>query len=97
MDSHNVGRGHSSIENALAKIKAKTLVVSIDSDILFPKEEQAFIAAHIRGASHITFSSEYGHDGFLVEFEKVNNNIKHWLKKEISKSNKIPCLTSLKV
>jgi homoserine O-acetyltransferase len=35
MDSHNVGRNRESIESALKSIKARTLVVGIDSDILF--------------------------------------------------------------
>lgn len=96
MDSHNVGRGFSSIEYALRRVKAKTLVVSIDSDILFPKEEQTYIVDNINNATQEIFSSEYGHDGFLVEFEQVNNSITNWLKKESLKSNKIPCLTSLK-
>jgi homoserine O-acetyltransferase len=97
MDSHNVGRGFSSIEQALQRIEAKTLVISVDSDILFPVDEQTYIAANIKSASQEIFSSDYGHDGFLVEFEKVNNSIVNWLKEEKSKSNKKACLTTLKV
>lgn len=42
MDSHNVGRGFESVEEALQQITANTLTISIDSDLLFPKEEKAF-------------------------------------------------------
>lgn len=97
MDSHNVGRGFSSVEQALKQITAKTLAISVDSDLLFPKEEQAFIAQHINNARHEEFSSPYGHDGFLVEFEKVNNSIKHWLNEEVTNQKKTPCFTTLKV
>ncbi len=41
MDSHNVGRDRESVETALKKIKAKTLVIGITTDILFPIERTA--------------------------------------------------------
>ncbi len=67
MDSHNVGRGRGGVAKALASIKAKTLVVGIDSDVLFPVEEQQFLAKNITGASYAEIPSLYGHDGFLLE------------------------------
>jgi len=67
MDSHNVGRYRGSVEEALALVKAKTLVVGISSDILFPVSEQRFMAQHIPGATYQEIDSLYGHDGFLIE------------------------------
>jgi homoserine O-acetyltransferase len=81
MDSHNVGRKRGSIEAALATIRAKTLVIGIDSDILFPLTEQKFLAEQIPGAKLEIISSLYGHDGFLVEFEHLKNIIRHFFKK----------------
>lgn len=72
MDSHDVGRSRGSAEAALAKIKAKTLVIAISSDLLFPPSEQKFLAAHIPGAALVTIHSFYGHDGFLLEYEKIS-------------------------
>lgn len=71
MDSHHVGRGRGSMEQALAQVKAKTLVIGISSDILFPVSEQKFIAANIPGAVFEEIDSPYGHDGFLIETEKI--------------------------
>jgi homoserine O-acetyltransferase len=68
MDSHNVGRGRGSVESALRTITAKTVVIGISTDILFPVEEQKLIAEHIPNAEYIEISSPYGHDGFLIEF-----------------------------
>ncbi len=79
MDAHNIGRGRGSIANALQQIKAKTLVVGIESDILFPLKEQQFLAKNIQGAEYITIRSGYGHDGFLLEFEQIDNAIKTFL------------------
>lgn len=76
MDSHNVGRGQVSIENALAQIKAKTLVIGITSDMLFPPSEQQFLAKHIPNAQYIEIDSPYGHDGFLVETTKLTEVLK---------------------
>ena len=71
MDSHNVGRGRGTVVEALASIKAKSLVIGIDSDVLFPLSEQQFIATHINGASFLPISSQFGHDGFLLEFDII--------------------------
>ncbi len=80
MDSHNVGRSRESVESALGSIRAKTLVIGIDSDILFPVGEQEFLAANIPGATLEVIRSLYGHDGFLVEFDLMKKIIKHFYK-----------------
>lgn len=71
MDSHHVGRNRESIVAALKLIKATTKVIGIRSDLLFPISEQKFLAEHIPNASLHIIESLYGHDGFLLEFEKI--------------------------
>ena len=75
MSSHDVGRGRGSSAEALARITAKSLVLGIDSDRLFPVGEQHAIAHELGGAidggEATIISSEYGHDGFLIEDELV--------------------------
>lgn len=75
MDSHNVGRGRNSIPEALKQIKAKTLVVGITNDVLFPPDEQKLLAKHIPGARFTELNSFYGHDGFLIETEILTKEI----------------------
>jgi homoserine O-acetyltransferase/O-succinyltransferase len=84
MDAHNVGRGRESIEAALQQIRAKTLVISITTDILFPSREQEFLARHIPGSAYDAIHSNYGHDGFLLEYEQIGNSIREFLAKERS-------------
>lgn len=79
MDSHHVGRGKASAEEALNSIRARTLVVGIDEDILFPPAEQHHLARHIPGARYAEISSAYGHDSFLVEFTQLNSIILNFL------------------
>jgi homoserine O-acetyltransferase/O-succinyltransferase len=83
MDSHNVGRGRGSVIEALHRIKAKTLSIGIRSDLLFPIEEQEYLAAHIEGARFRMIDSYYGHDGFLLEFEQIQQHITEFIKKDL--------------
>ena len=79
MDSHNVGRGKPSIQSALKSIKAKTTVVGISTDILFPPTDQIFLSKNINGANYIGINSDLGHDGFLTESEKIGEVIRKLL------------------
>jgi homoserine O-acetyltransferase/O-succinyltransferase len=79
MDSHDVSRGRTSLENALQKVRAKTLVIGIESDILFPLREQELLASLIPGASFEVINSLYGHDGFLLEFKQIEQLVKHFI------------------
>lgn len=76
MDSHNVGRKRESVEKALNKIKARTLIIGISSDILFPTTEQKYLTENIKNAQYKEIDSLYGHDGFLLETEKITQQIK---------------------
>ena len=71
MNSHDVGRGRGGVEAALARITAKALILGIDSDRLFPVDGQVLIAKHvpgnIDGTEATVISSDFGHDGFLIE------------------------------
>ena len=71
MDTHNVGRGRGGVEAALHQIQAKTLVLSLPSDILFPVSEQQLLVRDIRGAMYGEVHSRYGHDGFLLETAQI--------------------------
>jgi homoserine O-acetyltransferase len=78
LDTHNVGRYRGSLSEALGNIKAKTLVIGIDTDILIPITEQEFIAAHIPNGEYAEIKSIYGHDAFLIETEQIRTLIEEW-------------------
>lgn len=79
IDSHDVGRGRGGVEAALGRICSKTLVVAITSDILFPPDEHQQLAAMIPGARMATITSDFGHDGFLVEHDQLNDIIQQFI------------------
>lgn len=76
MDSQNIARNRESLEKTLQAIKAKTTIISISSDILFPPKEQQFIANNIPNAAYHEIHSIYGHDGFLVELNALKEILK---------------------
>lgn len=75
-DSHDAGRNRGGVVEALKTIRTKVHCVSKETDILFPVQEVQQVADMIPGATHQVIQSLYGHDGFLVEGEKLNNILK---------------------
>ncbi|MCD7962012.1 MAG: homoserine O-acetyltransferase [Rikenellaceae bacterium] len=82
-DSHNVGRFRGGVETALGMIKARTVVIGISSDIILPVCEQIFLYRHIPDSEIYIITSDFGHDGFLVEHEKLNDILKPFVDKPL--------------
>jgi homoserine O-acetyltransferase len=83
MDSHNAGRNRGGVEKALSTVIAKTLVIGIKSDVLFPIEEQQYLFRHIPKAALAEIDSLYGHDGFLIDTEVLTNVISSFFKTDV--------------
>jgi homoserine O-acetyltransferase/O-succinyltransferase len=80
MDSHQLSRGRGGrLDGVLEQITQRTLVMGINSDILCPLEEQRFMARHMPTATLVEIDSAYGHDGFMVESEKITKHLTTWL------------------
>jgi homoserine O-acetyltransferase len=75
MDSHHIGRGRDGVLEALKQVQAKALFVGIESDILFPISEQEFLHRQLPGSRLAVIDSDYGHDGFLLEFTELTRHI----------------------
>lgn len=71
VDSQNVGRHRGGVKAALAQIQAKSIVISITSDGLFPPCESSEWAKYIPHAQYFEIESRFGHDGFLLETEQI--------------------------
>lgn len=79
MDSHDLGRNRDGVLAALSKIRSKTMAIGIETDILFPPEEQKFLADNIKSAEFRQIQSSFGHDGFLLEFDQLSRLINSFL------------------
>ncbi len=83
MDLHDIGRSRGGIEQALKRITAPTLSLSIDSDILYPPYQQEFLHRRLAHTDprtrHVTIESGEGHDGFLVDVAPVSLHLSEFL------------------
>ena len=78
--SHDVGRDRGGVASALQRVTAQTLVVAVDSDRLYLPSESAELAELIPSALDLhTVHSDYGHDGFLIEFAQFGPLIAEFL------------------
>jgi homoserine O-acetyltransferase len=89
MDSHDVGRKRGSVESALKRITAKTLVIGIQSDVLYPFTEQEYLQKNIPEAELLNIGSDFGHDGFLLEYEKIEVALKKFIEDRSSHHLKV--------
>ncbi len=89
MDSHDVGRKRGGVEAALHKITAKTLVIGIKSDVLYPIAEQEYLQKTIRSAELLNIASDFGHDGFLLEYEKIEPALRKFIEDKQSHHLKV--------
>ena len=79
MDSHNVSRNlKMTLYNTMKTINNQTLLIGISSDILCPPEEQRSLAEALPFCHYHEITSPYGHDGFLIESEKISAIFNLW-------------------
>jgi homoserine O-acetyltransferase len=80
MNSHDIGRGRGGVDAALDAVRAKSLVLGIDSDRYFTLDGQVEIARRLRRSVHgpdpVLVHSEYGHDAFLIEHAVVGDALR---------------------
>lgn len=73
--------GHPSPEKALSMIQCPTLVIGVQSDLLFPVHQQRDVVAVLRraGNTRVTYyelDALFGHDTFLIDVNSVGAAVK---------------------
>lgn len=81
VDAHDICRGRGSMEEVLASFRPKTLVVAITSDILFPPKDHEPFVNNIPDVEYHLIDSDFGHDGFLIEYKKLTEIITRFISK----------------
>jgi homoserine O-acetyltransferase len=83
MDYFDLTQAYGSLEEALAGIKARFLVISFSSDWLFPTYQSKEIVSALRRAhADVIFTeikTDYGHDAFLLESKQLSSLITNFL------------------
>ncbi|HET7922180.1 MAG TPA: homoserine O-acetyltransferase [Gammaproteobacteria bacterium] len=67
MDTHDLARGRGDPATVFATIKAPSLIVGVDSDVLYPLTEQQTLAIALPDARLAVLHSPHGHDAFLID------------------------------
>lgn len=97
MDSHDVTRGRvlekghnnnvgptiDELQAVLRRVPSKSLVISIESDVLFRNEHQIQLAECLPDARFVNLESPDGHDGFLLEFEALGGIVVQQLREQV--------------
>ena len=78
MDAHDVARGRGDYVEILQQIEQHALVVGIDSDVLYPLDEQRELVRHLPNAQLAILEAPHGHDSFLIELETLSNIVRSW-------------------
>jgi homoserine O-acetyltransferase len=77
MDHHDIGRGRGGTPGALARVRARSTIVAIDSDRLYPPRLQRELVSHLRGRPELQIvNSPFGHDAFLIEAEQIGKYVR---------------------
>lgn len=83
MDNFDLRLGYDSLHAALQRIKARVLLIGIESDWLFPVEDIERLAEEMRAAQveaeDARLITTHGHDGFLAEPEQLIPLIRNFI------------------
>jgi homoserine O-acetyltransferase len=83
MNSHDVGRARGGVARALSRVTADLVVVAVDSDRLYPPRLSEEIAGAVGSADCLrVITSDYGHDGFLIEIDQVGRVVRDTLTRQ---------------
>lgn len=81
VDAHDIARGRGPMEEVLRGFKPQTAVIAITSDILFPPEDHQAFVENIPDVEYHLIDSNFGHDGFLIEYKKLTEIITKFIAK----------------
>lgn len=79
VDAHDVGWGRGGLRAALSRVAAPAMVIAINGDILFPPADHRELVDYIPRCKYHEIESDFGHDGFLIEYETLDRLIKGFL------------------
>jgi homoserine O-acetyltransferase len=83
MDEMDLHEQFGTLEDAFKKLHSKTLLISFDTDWLFPTDEVTKLhAAMLRtgvDATHLKIATPNGHDAFLIDYPLINPPVRELL------------------
>lgn len=80
LNRHDIGRCRGGLNKALSSITAPTLVVGVDTDILYPYHQQEHLSrnlGNLLGMARVV--SPVGHDAFLTETRQMDRILRSFV------------------
>lgn len=85
MDEMDLEEQYGSLENAFRTFRSQALLISFDTDWLFPADEVVKLYEGMRragvDATHAMISTPNGHDAFLIDYDLITPPVRKFLKK----------------
>ena len=80
LNRHDVGRGRGGLNKALASSAVPTMIVGVDTDILYPYHQQEHLSRNLGNLLAMSkLSSPVGHDAFLVEARQMDRILRNFI------------------
>ena len=80
LNRHDVGRGRGGLNKALASSTVPTMIVGVDTDILYPYHQQEHLSRNLGNLMAMSkLSSPVGHDAFLVEARQMDRILRNFI------------------
>ncbi len=87
MDEMDLHERYESLQGAFAKWRGRTLLISFDTDWLFPPAATELVAVAMRSlgtsAIHYEITSGNGHDTFLIDFHLIEEPVRSFLSETV--------------
>src|SRR5699024_9446137 len=89
---HDIGRGRGGLNKALASSQVPTMVVGVDTDILYPYHQQEHISRNLGNLLAMAkLSSPVGHDAFLVDGRQMDRILRNFIKQTLPRATYAIC------
>ncbi len=83
MDEMDLEEQYGSLQSAFRSWRGRTLLISFDTDWLFPPEESESVVGAMRSlgidAHHLRLMSNNGHDSFLIDYDLITPPVREFL------------------
>lgn len=80
LNRHDIGRGRGGLNKALAASRVPTMVVGVDTDILYPYHQQEHLSRNVGELLAMAkVVSPVGHDAFLTEDRQMDRILRNFL------------------
>ncbi len=78
MDTHDVSRNRGDYIDVLRSIEQPALIVGVNTDVLYPLEEQEELHRCLPNSALAVLDAPQGHDAFLIEQQKLEKIVNDW-------------------